>query len=168
MEKVMIDNSAYKLAQQAKEHSDWKSNFEEKRRNEIDQYQKEQSAASEIIALKNKVTELENLLARPLKQIAQEHPEFKKNYDVLVGAYKEAQEESLAKWILSQKAYRETAMLLGLQVGKTPEEVVNMAEKNKDVVLNNQSELGNNASSSPLLQDNAAAIIAMRKKNGNK
>lgn len=123
-------------------------------------------ATDEIIALKNRNQELENLLSRPLKQIAQEHPEFKDNYEAVINAYKEAQDEILADWVLSQKAYKETAMLLGFQVGKAPEEVVKMADQQRDTVLNNQSEHGNNASTSPLLSRHAEAIIAMRKKNG--
>ena len=162
MEKVMIDNSAYKLAQQAKDHSDWMSNFEEKRRNEIDQYQKEKSFTDEILALKNRNQELENLLSRPLKQIAQEHPAFKNNYEALI----EAQNEILADWILGQKAYRETAMQLGLQLGKTPEEIKNQFSQNVNSVLENKTEHGNNASSSKTLSENAAAIIAIRKKDG--
>lgn len=170
MEKVMIDNSAYKLAQQAKDHSDWMSNFEEKRRNEIDQYQKEKSFTDEILALKNRNQELENLLSRPLKQIAQEHPAFKNNYEALINAYKEVQDEILAGWILSQKAYKETAMQVGIEAGKTPEEIKEMAKKNEEVVLNNQSEIdqGNNASTSKILTENLSAIIANRKKNQGK
>lgn len=162
----MIDNSAYKLAQQAKDHSDWMSNFEEKRRNEIDQYQKEKSFTDEILALKNRNQELENLLSRPLKQIAQEHPAFKNNYEALINAYKEVQDEILADWILGQKAYKETAMQLGIQLGKTPEEIKKIASQNVNAVLENKTEHGNNASSSKTLSENAAAIIAMRKKDG--
>jgi len=167
MEKVMIDNSAYKLAQQSLEHSEWKLNNTKEWIKDQEHERELKKAADEIIALKNRNQELENLLSRPLKQIAQEHPEFKKNYDVVISAYKEAQDEILAGWILSQKAYKETAMQIGIEVGKTPQEIKEIANKNEEVVLNNQSEIdsGNNASTSKILTDNLSAIIAKRKKN---
>jgi len=170
MEKVMIDNSGYKIAQQITDHSNWKTNFESERRNEFDQNEKNRSheeqmknAAAQIVELKNKNKKLEELLSRPLKEIAQEHAEFKENYDILI----EAQKEIIADWILSQKAYKETAMILGIQVGKTPEEVKKMAEINEDVVLNNKSNIdnGNNAASSKTLSNHASKILDMRKKN---
>lgn len=170
MEKVMIDNSAYKLAQQSLEHSEWKLNKTQEWIKDQQHEREIKNATDEILALKNRNQELENLLSRPLKQIAQEHPAFKNNYEALINAYKEVQDEILAGWILSQKAYKETAMQVGIEAGKTPEEIKEMAKKNEEVVLNNQSEIdqGNNASTSKILTENLSAIIAIRKKNQGK
>lgn len=162
MEKVMIDNSAYKLAQQAKDHSEWKLNKTQEWIKDQQHEREIKNATDEILALKNRNQELENLLSRPLKQIAQEHPAFKNNYEALI----EAQNEILADWILGQKAYKETAIQLGIQVGKTPEEIKKIASQNVNAVLENKTEHGNNASSSKTLSENAAAIIAIRKKDG--
>lgn len=132
-----------------------------------DKYENQlKNATEEILKLKNKNKKLEELLSRPLKEIAQENAEFKENYEILI----EAQKEIIADWILSQKAYKETAMILGMQLGKTPEEIKKMAESNEDVVLNNNSTIddGNNASSSKTLSNHAAKIIDMRKKNVKK
>lgn len=139
-------------------HSQWLADNSRKQVAEWAQNDKDRNIASEIIALKNKVKEYEDLLSRPMKEIAQASGSFKKTYDM--------EQESMANWILSQRAFKETAMLVGIASGKSPEEIIQMAEEQKNTVLNNQSELGNNASTSPLLERHAAAILAIRKKNG--
>lgn len=98
------------------------------------------------------------LLSRPMKEIAEASGDFKKTYDL--------QQQMLAEWILAQRAYRETAMQLGLQVGKSPEEVQKIATQNANAVLENRTEHANNSTTSPLLAQHAAAILEIRKKNG--
>lgn len=98
------------------------------------------------------------LLSRPLQEIAAVNGDFKKTY--------EQQQQLLAEWIMGQKAYKETAMQLGLQVGKNPEEVQNIASGNYTAVLENRTEHGNNADTNPLLVQHASAILEIRKRQG--
>ena len=98
------------------------------------------------------------LLSRPMREIAEVSGDFKKTYD--------EQQMILADWIMKQKAYRETAMQLGMELGKTPEQVKDMAIGNIDSVLENRTQFDNNATTNPVLSSHAAAILAIRKKSG--
>ena len=99
-----------------------------------------------------------SLLSRPMQEIAQVNGDFKKAYD--------DQQELLATWIMGQKAYKETAEQLGLQLNKTPEEVTELARKNVVSVLENKTLHGNDASESPTLNNYAEKILEIRKKKG--
>ncbi|MFZ6673703.1 hypothetical protein [Undibacterium sp. Xuan67W] len=143
-------------------HSQWLENNSRKQVAEWAQNDKDRNTASEIIALKNKVKEYEDLLSRPMKEIAQASGGFKKTYETLV----EAQDEVLANWIVSQKAFRETAKVLAAQLDKTPEEFTEIHQSSINAVLTNQTQHENNGNESPLLERHAAAILAIRKKQG--
>ena len=95
---------------------------------------------------------------KPMKEIADMSGDFKKTYEL--------QQQMLAEWIMGQKAYKETAMQLGMQVGKSPEEILQMATQNANAVLENRTQHGNNSTTSPTLASYTEAIIAARKKNG--
>lgn len=128
------------------------------------QYEERQQAIARSKLIDEKAElEIQNefyrkLLSRPMKEIADASGDFKKTYDL--------QQQMLAEWILAQRAYRETAMQLGLQVGKSPEEVQKIATQNANAVLENRTEHANNSTTSPLLAQHAAAILEIRKKNG--
>ena len=128
------------------------------------QYEERQQAIARSKLIDEKAElEIQNefyrkLLSRPMKEIAEVSGDFKKTYDL--------QQQMLAEWILAQRAYRETAMQLGLQVGKSPEEVQKIATQNANAVLENRTEHANNSTTSPLLAQHAAAILEIRKKNG--
>lgn len=143
-------------------HSQWLANNSRKQVAEWAQNDKDRNTASEIIALKNKVKEYEDLLSRPMKEIAQANGSFKKTYETLV----EAQDEVLANWIVSQKAFRETAKVLAAQLDKTPEEFIEIHQSSINAVLTNQTQHENNGNESPLVAQHAAAILAIRKKQG--
>ncbi len=98
------------------------------------------------------------LLSRPMKEIAEVSGDFKKTY--------EEQQMALAGWIMKQKAYRETAIQLGMELGKTSDQVRDMAIGNVDPVLENRTKFDNDATTNPVLSSHAAAILAIRKKNG--
>ncbi len=93
----------------------------------------------------------ENLLSLPMKEIAEKNEKFKETYD--------AQQLVLAKWILSQKAYAETALQIGLESGKSQEEVQDLYKENISSVLANATKHGNNAVTNPVLKDNVNKII---------
>lgn len=93
----------------------------------------------------------ENLLSLPMKQIAEKSSHFKETY--------EAQQLALAKWILSQKAYAETALQIGIESGKTTEEVQKIYNDNIVSVLANVTKHGNDAIFNPVLKENISKII---------
>lgn len=98
----------------------------------------------------------ENLLSLPMKEIAEKNDKFKETY--------EAQQLFLAKWILSQKAFAETAMQIGVEAGKTTDEVQEIYTQNIASVLVNATKYGNNAISSPVLKENLTKVIKSIKK----
>ena len=98
------------------------------------------------------------LLSRPMKEIADVSSDFKKTYEL--------QQQMLAEWILAQRAYHETATKIGIEVGKTPEDIRQMASQNANAVLENRTEHGNNSTTIPLLAEYASAILEARKKSG--
>lgn len=113
---------------------------------------------AELNKYKQQANEFRSLLSRPMREIADMSGDFKKAYEL--------QQQMLAEWIMGQKAYKETAMQLGMALDMTPEQVQSMAAPNYTAVLENRTEHGNDASSNPHLADHASAILALRKKNG--
>lgn len=99
-----------------------------------------------------------DLLAKPMREIAEISGEFRRTYI--------EQQRILAEWIMGQKAYKETAMMLGKSLDMTPEQVQKVASPNYTAVLENRTQFGNDASGNSLLAEHAATILALRKKNG--
>ena len=89
-----------------------------------------------------------DLLAKPFAEIAAQDGRFRDNY--------EKQQEMLADWVASQRAFKELAMKFGQQLGKSREEIISDAKSAKDIVLNDQSEFGNNL--------NPAEKLALKRK----
>ncbi len=118
----------------------------------------QRKAEMETAAYKKEADAFRGLLSKPMKEIADMSGDFKKTYEL--------QQQMLAEWIMGQKAYKETAMQLGMQVGKSPEEILQMATQNANAVLENRTQHGNNSTTSPTLASYTEAIIAARKKNG--
>jgi hypothetical protein len=112
----------------------------------------------DLAAKENENEAYKNLLSRPMKEIAEVSGDFKKTYEV--------QQQLLAEWIMGQKAYRETAMQLGMALDMTPEQVQKVAAPNYTAVLENKTNFGNDGNESATLTDHAATILAIRKKNG--
>ncbi len=106
---------------------------------------------SENAILKSEKEFFENLLSKPMKEIAEKNQKFKETY--------EEQQLVLSKWILSQKAYAETAVQIGLESGKTKEEIDKIYKDNVKNVLANTTQHGNNAVTSDVLKENAVKII---------
>lgn len=154
----MSENWHDQIVRQNREYSQREIESDKQFWAELEQERKDKATADEILALKNKIKSYEDLLSRPMKEIAQANDDFKKTYD--------HQQQMLAEWIMGQKAYRETAMQLGMSLDLTTEQVQKMAAPNYTAVLENRTEHGNNASSSPTLAAHASAILALRKKNG--
>lgn len=94
---------------------------------------------------------LDNLLSQPLAEIANHNESFKTSY--------EAQQLVLAKWILSQKAYAETALCIGIQAGKSEADVLAVYKDSLSSVLANTTKHGNNAVTSQILKDNWKKLV---------
>lgn len=97
-----------------------------------------------------------SLLSKPMAEIAEHNGDFKAAY--------EAQRELLAGWIVSQKAFKEVAIELGVNGGKSKEDVIEMANQAKVNVLNNETEHGNNASEVEFLNPYVEILRAKMKK----
>lgn len=94
---------------------------------------------------------LESLFTLPMHQMAEKNPHFKAAYD--------AQQLALAKWILSQKAYAETAFVVGIAAGKNAEEILAIYKDSISSVLANATKYNNNAVANPILKAHADSII---------
>lgn len=92
------------------------------------------------------------LLARPFAEISAHSPEFAASYH--------ANKEMLASWMIAQKAYREVAMEMGAQLGKSLEEVRELGQQARLQVLASETKHGNNASDEPFLAPHIQAILA--------
>ncbi|MCK4161427.1 hypothetical protein HFK89_02960 [Ralstonia pseudosolanacearum] len=113
---------------------------------------------AEAKKLKEENAMYRELLSKPMREIAEISGDFRKTYL--------EQQQMIAEWILAQRAYKETATAIGIEIGKSPEEIKNIATQNANAILENKSKHGNNAADTPLLSDHAANILALRKKNG--
>lgn len=118
-------------------------------RKENDFYKRLLKRSSAVIALNNedykKTYEAEqaeanfykNLLSKPMAEIAEHDQNFKEMFD--------KQQELLATWMVNQRAMKEVAMALGKELGKTEDEVIELAKKATEDVLNGETKHGNNA-----------------------
>lgn len=87
--------------------------------------------------LERKVQELgdiENLLARPMKEIAEKNFFFKHTYM--------KQQELLSNWMVSQKAFHEIALRYGKALGKSVEEVLVEVRQAETTVIEGRAEFG--------------------------
>lgn len=101
-------------------------------------------ARKKVKQLEEEVEFYKNLLSKPMAEIASKNENFKETYRV--------QQELLANWMVSQKAFKELAIDLGLELGKEKEEIIDEGFKNKQKVLNNQTKHDNNAIDSSIIR----------------
>ena len=94
---------------------------------------------------------LESLFTLPSHEMAEKNPHFKASHD--------AEQLALAKWILSQKAYAETASAIGMAAGKSEEEILAIYKDSISSVLANVTKYGNDAIGNPVLKANAHKVI---------
>lgn len=117
---------------------------------------KAQQLVQNNVKLESEKQFFENLLSLPMKEIAEKNEKFKETY--------EAQQLILSKWILSQKAYAETALQIGVEAGKSTDEVKEIYTQNITSVLVNATKYGNNAVSNTTLKENLNKVIKSIKK----
>jgi len=76
-----------------------------------------------------------DLLTKPMNEIANLNDSFKKTYH--------EQQTILGEWIVSQRAFKELAIKLGLETGRSKEDVIQEGLANDEKVLNCETEHGN-------------------------
>ncbi len=106
----------------------------------IKKLEAELKAKSQTVVISETDEYYRNLLSKPMLEIAMVNGDFRGTY--------EKQQELLGEWMVSQKAFKEVAIKLGLEAGKTREEVTAAAKVEVDNVLNNQTQHGNNLAKS--------------------
>ncbi|ONU48818.1 hypothetical protein [Burkholderia cenocepacia] len=104
---------------------------------------------------RKRANEYKALLSKPMAEIAEKNGDFRETY--------EKQQEMLASWIASQRAFKEIAMKYGAMAGKTPEEIAAEGAAAKEIVLTGQSQFGNNEQFSAKIQQNLLAKIQQEK-----
>ena len=87
------------------------------------------------IILNNELASYKDLLAKPMHEIANSNENFKKTYHL--------QQELLANWMVSQRAFKELAIDLGLDLGKLKEEIISEGMNQRIKVLDNTTKHGN-------------------------
>jgi hypothetical protein len=90
--------------------------------------------------LQDEINMHKRLLCRPMEEIAAKNGNFAETYRL--------QQELIANWIVSQKAFKELAIEFGLEKGLTQEEVRKMGKEKEIKVLENAH--------NPLHQTNAS------------
>ena len=90
-----------------------------------------------------KLKDYEELLSKPFEEIAKHNKSFAKTYSI--------QQELLADWMVSQKAFKQLAIELGLELGKNPNDIVNQGFSKELDVLNNMHD--------PIYKNNANQSI---------
>jgi chromosome segregation ATPase len=89
-----------------------------------------------IKKLEQQVEYYRQLLCKPLGVIAENNDNFKKNY--------EEQMETMADWMVSQKAFKELAIEFGLEKGLKLEGIIQMGNKKELDVLNDKHDPSHN------------------------
>jgi len=89
-----------------------------------------------IKKLEQQVEYYRQLLCKPLGAIAENNDNFKKNY--------EEQMETMADWMVSQKAFKELAIEFGLEKGLKLEGIIQMGNKKELDVLNDKHDPSHN------------------------
>ena len=104
---------------------------------ELERLQKQiQKISNDLQEKENEIENYEILLSKPMLEIAENNVQFKETY---------LQEQSLlAKWIISQHAFKELAMKYGKELGKTTEDILQETEIAKEKVTSGKSEINNN------------------------
>lgn len=120
-----------------------KRNEQENKARDYDQLQKDIENGLRHNATKEKIKSLEaeveyykNLLSKPMREIAEVNQDFEATYDM--------QQAIIGEWMVSQRAFRELSIKLGLQQGMTIKDVIYEGISNESKVLNNLTEYGNN------------------------
>ena len=90
-----------------------------------------------LIGLNAEIRKYKALLSKPMEEIAAANGDFKATF--------EKQQEIIADWIVSQKAFRELAYEFGEKLGLSQDEVREQVTEKEKSVLQNEAKFGSNA-----------------------
>ena len=113
---------------------------EDAKRKELSDYARRAAINGANAAESRSIDYYRQLLSKPMEEIAAANGDFKATF--------EKQQEIIADWIVSQKAFRELAYEFGEKLGLSEDEVRAQVKDKKKDVLNDTTKYGNNASSS--------------------
>lgn len=128
----------------------------------VDQEILDELSMNEMIGVKAATRKIQHeyelLLSQPMHVIAQQNENFKETY--------EEQQTILAKWMVSQKAFKELAIQFGLEKGLEPSKVIEMGNGEKINVIDNKNNTdhGTRADDIPFLEKNKDKIRDKLKK----
>jgi hypothetical protein len=142
---IALDAKQSYVLQLQQEISQLKQKLAEEQQ-KANRYKKQKQEASQVDAY------YEDLLSKPLEEIAETNGNFMVNY--------EKKMEVMAEWMVSQKAFKELAIQFGFEMGHSAEETIAMANDKKIDVLDNKHnpEHGSNANGLPFLEERSTKI----------
>jgi hypothetical protein len=109
---------------------------EDARRKELSDYARRAAEQTGKAIINHTIDSYRQLLSKPMEEIAAANGDFKATF--------EKQQEIIADWIVSQKAFRELAYEFGEKLGLSQEQVREMVPEKKKAVLNNATNYNNN------------------------
>ena len=115
-----------------------------------------------LIGLHAQIRNYKALLSKPMEEIAAANGDFKATF--------EKQQEIIADWIVSQKAFRELAYEFGEKLGLSQDEIKSHARDARKKVITNQTNHDNNANENTgmniLVELTEKTIESQKAKNG--
>lgn len=123
-----------RLSEQNQDLQKHKDTIEEKNKN-LQSYTDDIEYDAEVLLLKNirledRLQQYQQLLSKPLAEIAAQNDGFKLTYDKHM--------ETIADWMVSQKAFKELAIRLGAEKGLSPQDVIRIGLDMEIDVLENK------------------------------
>ena len=110
---------------------------EDAKRKELSDYARRAAINGANAAESRSIDYYRQLLSKPMEEIAAANGDFKATF--------EKQQEIIADWIVSQKAFRELAYEFGEKLGLSQDEIVGHVREAKKDVLTNNTKHSNNA-----------------------
>ena len=116
------------------------------KRNKEDLELENESLKSQLFYKDKHLTFYKDLLSKPFSEIAEYNKDFEQTYKL--------QQELLADWIVSQKAFKQLSIDLGLELGKKPKDIIQQGMDKKIDVLENKNnpEYNTNGNQSKLVE----------------
>ena len=111
---------------------------EDARRKELSDYARRAAEQTGRAINNHTIDYYRQLLSKPMEEIAAANGDFKATF--------EKQQEIIAGWIVSQKAFRELAYEFGEKLGLSQDQVREQVAEKEKSVLNDTTKYGNNAS----------------------
>ena len=110
---------------------------EDARRKELSDYARRAAEQTGKAIINHTIDSYRQLLSKPMEEIAAANGDFKATF--------EKQQEIIADWIVSQKAFRELALELSEEMGISRDDLREKFIEKKKSVLNNETKFDNNA-----------------------